>query len=365
MAELASDLGADGETSLGPPQMARASYNKMKKFALLALSSAVWLSPALADTTLYGSARLSVTYSDDDLKDGTDFEVRDENSRLGFRGSEDLGRGLSAIYHYEFGVNAAAGAEIGGSDVGGRLSLVGLRSSRWGQVSLGRQWDPYYFAVAGEVDTFNGINSANGYYANGGTTRADNMLYYGSPTFFGGLSLYGAIQADGEQGDTDIDRWQIAAIYDNGPLFLGAGWVQVREDVEGDGCGVDGGKLEGETLNQYGIQGRYFFSNGIGLAGSVQKCDNDGSGDEEFDATNVDLLVNYSFMTVRIQLGGFWRENRGGDGSFERAKLTGWILGFQGRLSKRTRIYLEYGDNNSRSSDVNVRNFAMGMRHDF
>ena len=150
-----------------------------------------------------------------------------------------------------------------------------------------------------------------------------------------------------------------------GPLFLGAGWVQVAKDVEGDGCGESDGKLDGETLNQYGIQGRYFFSNGIGLAGSVQKCDNDGSGREELDATNADLIASYRFKTVRIQLGGYWRENRGGGSSKSRAKLTGWILGFQGQLSKRSRVWVEYGDSNFRTSNADVRNVSIGMRHDF
>ncbi len=336
----------------------------MRKPALLAALLAVAISPALADTTVYGSARAALNYRDDDAS-RTSWRIQNQSSRLGFRGVEDLGRGLSALFQYEFGVDLADNSTLGGESVGGRLSLVGLKSSSWGQLTLGRQWDPYYFAVAGEVDTFNGDASANGYYANGGTTRGDNMLLYGSPSFFGGLQIFGAVQADGPTGDSDVDRWQIAAIYDRGPLFLGAGWAQVADDVEGEGCGLSDGKRDGDKLNQYGAQGRYFFDNGIGIAGSVQKCDNDGSGRQELDSTNVDLIVNYSFKTVRIQLGGFWRENRGGDGDLERAKLTGWILGFQGRLSKRSRVGVEYGDGNSRASDSDVRNVSIGMRHDF
>jgi len=70
----------------------------------------------------------------------------------------DLGNGLAAFYHYEFGVDAADTADVGGEDVGGRLSYVGLQGG-FGQLTIGRQWNPYYFAVAGEIDWFNGDNN--------------------------------------------------------------------------------------------------------------------------------------------------------------------------------------------------------------
>ncbi len=200
----------------------------MRRTAIaVALAGLVAAPAAFADTTVYGSARASLNYLDDDaLRDGSgkaSWRIQNQSTRLGFRGAEDLGRGLSTIYHYEFGVEIAEGSEIGGNDVGGRLSYVGLKGGL-GQISIGRQWNPFYFAVAGEVDVFNGDFSALGYYRNGGFTRSDRMLYYATPTFFGGLTLYGAAEFDGDAGDSDIDAWQIAGIYDNGPLFIGAGW---------------------------------------------------------------------------------------------------------------------------------------------
>lgn len=60
---------------------------------------------AQAETTLYGSARIGVEYTqgkgDDKL---SSWDVANQASRLGVKGSEDLGGGLSAIYQYEFGV---------------------------------------------------------------------------------------------------------------------------------------------------------------------------------------------------------------------------------------------------------------------
>ena len=91
----------------------------MKKTAIaVALASLVAAPAAFADTTVYGSARAALNYEDDDSDARTNWKVQNQSSRLGFRGSEDLGRGLSAIYHYEFGVNIAEGSEIGGSSTG-------------------------------------------------------------------------------------------------------------------------------------------------------------------------------------------------------------------------------------------------------
>ena len=87
----------------------------MKKSTLaLALGAALGVSAvSQADTILYGSARVSVDWVNPDIDnhdlgpffgiDNKDYwEVFDNASRLGVKGSEDLGAGLSAIYQYEF-----------------------------------------------------------------------------------------------------------------------------------------------------------------------------------------------------------------------------------------------------------------------
>jgi predicted porin len=69
-------------------------------------------------------------------------------NRLGFRGTEDLGGGLSAFFQVESQVFTDAKQDNGSGGtpnalVGGRPTFVGLRGRQWGEVSLGLQDTPY------------------------------------------------------------------------------------------------------------------------------------------------------------------------------------------------------------------------------
>jgi predicted porin len=359
----------------------------MKKTAIaFALAGLVAAPAAFADTTVYGSARAAVNYLDDDADDSrTNWRVQNQSSRLGFRGAEDLGRGMSAIYHYEFGVNIAEGSEIGGGSTGGRLSYVGLKGGL-GQISIGRQWNPYYFAVGGEVDVFNGDWSGNGYYQNGGFTRSNNMLYYATPAFFGGLTLYGTVEMDGNAGDSDMDAYSVSAIYDNGPLFVGAGWKQFSKQTGwdssnpggslDDACGVNNGNFDGKATNYYGVQGRYNFAFGLNLSASYQYCDNGKSGNKEAKRGGLDVQGAYAFGNNTLRLGYFWVDKIDGsrsefgisDSDVGRRSVKqqqGLIAGYQYRFSRRTRVWVEGGWTDGNSSNTDQFNTSIGMRHDF
>ena len=107
----------------------------MKKSTLaLAVAAALtgFGSLAYADTTLYGSARVSIDYNDpnsnnfnQDAPDAS-WDVYNNSSRLGVRGEEDLGGGLAAIYQYEFGVDVTEG----GNFYSNRPKWVGLKGAR-------------------------------------------------------------------------------------------------------------------------------------------------------------------------------------------------------------------------------------------
>jgi predicted porin len=215
----------------------------MKKSTLaLAVAAALATSVAVADTTLYGSARVSVDYVS--IDGGPDaWDVRNNSSRLGVRGEEDLGGGLSAIYQYEFGVDLTEGSSGFESN---RPKWVGLKGDSWGSVTLGTQWTSYY-NVAGVADIFNSNRSfaaATGYLGGPGLgplnrnfasgQRMDNTIIYMSPNFSGfsaeatlvmnGTSDLGAVP-DTSDG---IDLWQIAGKYKNGPFYAGAVYGQLQ-----------------------------------------------------------------------------------------------------------------------------------------
>src|ERR1700758_3627971 len=64
-----------------------------------------------------------------------------QGSRFGLRGAEDLGGGLSAIFVLENGFDLNTGKLGQGGLMFGRQAYVGLSSSQFGTVTLGRQYD--------------------------------------------------------------------------------------------------------------------------------------------------------------------------------------------------------------------------------
>ena len=132
-----------------------------KKIIALAIAAAI-SAPAFADTsnvTVYGIADVSY----DSIKTGTasalgagataaqiaagtagatSNRVSSNTSRLGFKGSEDLGDGLSAVWQIESVINM--GDTTGtGTSIGTRNTFAGLSSASAGTVGLGRHDTPY------------------------------------------------------------------------------------------------------------------------------------------------------------------------------------------------------------------------------
>lgn len=116
--------------------------------AAAALACTVPLADAqdASSVTLYGSMDLGVTWIDD--AQGSDRWFLGSGSklsnRLGFRGREDLGGGLAAVFTIEHGINADDGTIGQGGRMWGRQSWVGLSSKTLGTLTLGRQYDFLY-----------------------------------------------------------------------------------------------------------------------------------------------------------------------------------------------------------------------------
>jgi predicted porin len=98
-------------------------------------------------------------------------------SRLGFRGSEDLGNGLSAFFALENGFSPDVGAPGQGGRLFGRQAWVGLKGD-WGMLQLGRVPNmTFYAAIKSDVLGPNlfSISSIDLYIPN---ARSDNAIAY-------------------------------------------------------------------------------------------------------------------------------------------------------------------------------------------
>ena len=107
-------------------------------------------------------------------------------SRLGFRGSEDLGGGLNAIFTLENGFAPDSGALNQGNRLFGRQAWVGF-SGGWGAVTVGRNYSMLYLSFY-DVDIIGpaqfSIGSLDTYPPN---ARSDNSIAYKGT--FGGTTL--------------------------------------------------------------------------------------------------------------------------------------------------------------------------------
>jgi predicted porin len=67
---------------------------------------------AMADATIYGKINTGIVSYDNDTPDDSGIAIFDEASRLGFKGEEDLGNGLKAIFKMEGTVDMDEGANF-------------------------------------------------------------------------------------------------------------------------------------------------------------------------------------------------------------------------------------------------------------
>jgi predicted porin len=210
-------------------------------FVLTALSSFAGLAQAQSTVEVFGLLDVGYLYTSASGSGSVSSLNPDGNtsSRLGFRGTEDLGGGLKANFWLEAAVspdNGTGGStsldNIGGAASGiggsagltfGRRATVGLLGN-WGEVRLGRDYTPSFNNLTVAMHPFgtNGVGNAGQLFYpvnTGGTTvrtnvRASNSIGYLLPSNLGGI--YGQVMyAMGEQASN------AGATVDNGN-YLGA-----------------------------------------------------------------------------------------------------------------------------------------------
>jgi predicted porin len=194
-----------------------------KSLVALAAMAVAGIASAQSSVTLFGVVDAGVSYYTNKTENafGQGFKSSQwaasssgyNSSRLGFRGTEDLGGGLAASFWLEAGLNndTGAGQTIPGlaatSNGGGgltfnRRSTVSL-SGAFGEVRIGRDYTPTFwndtvfdpFGTNGVgtnlISTANGFSSSgaitNGFTANNQYVRASNSVGYFLPPNLGGF----------------------------------------------------------------------------------------------------------------------------------------------------------------------------------
>jgi GBP family porin len=278
-------------------------------------------------------------------------------SRLGFRGSEDLGGGLRAIFNLEAAVNAdnGSGAAAGGGLMFNRQSWVGL-AGRWGQVTFGRQFRPEARAVFG-MDPFDAgsVASPPNTYANT-VFRSDNAIVYESPRMGGfvGRVMYAFGERSGGVSGA-LDDVGASLQYYDGPLYLAYGFDSLRNATATD------------RRNWHSVGGSYDF--GVAKLYGAYRTREEG-------AANLDE-ANY-WLGVAVPVGALTLQATAGRVNDKTAldrDAKGWSIGAEYLLSKRTDLYFRYAKLRNRNGatfglDNGVNgpspsSFVSGVRHRF
>lgn len=342
-----------------------------KLFAMMAISACHGLATAQSAVTIYGVMDLGVVVE----RGGPAGNVTKltsgvaGGSRLGFRGTEDLGGGLSAFFTLESGLLADSGALGQGGIAFGRQSFAGLKGSM-GSVSLGRQYTPAAL-VQVEMDPF--ITGLAGTSANllspggaGGNNRMDNAVKYNTPATLNGFNaeaVYGFGEVAGNA--SALRQYGGSMGYARGPLS-----IKVAHHNVNNAASVSG--------KVTWLAGRYDFGPATGYLNYVVE-----KGAAVFGVLNPDsrgLLAGVSVpMGSGKLMASYIRKN---DRTAVNADASQFALGYDYFLSKRTDLYVSYAhiNNNGRAivagtSGYRVGNateqgsgnaaFTVGLRHTF
>jgi len=312
----------------------------MKKslIAFAALASIAGAASAQSSVTLFGVVDLSAN----SIKNGST-SVKSMNSdmlnsnRLGFRGTEDLGGGMSAGFWLEGGMAADTGTPAGFNFT--RRSTVSL-SGGFGEIRLGRDYTNTFSTIA-TFDAYgaNGFASPISLYlyaynpsadlGSGATTtvRTNNMVGYFLPSNLGGL--YGSVQHAAGEGVKGNKYTGVRLGYAAGPF-----------DIAASMANTDVAASSKYKNTNFGA------SYNLGFAKVMGFWDQRKFGALKYTTTAISASVPMGQGEFRAS---FARGNADG-GATAANDATLWGMEYIYNLSKRTALYTQYGHLNNKGA---------------
>jgi len=324
---------------------------KRSLLALAALTAFAGVASAQSSVTLFGVADVNMR----NVKNGS-VSVKSlstdgiGSSRLGFRGVEDLGRGLRAAFWIEGGLSLDTGggptSALGSAanpQTWQRRSTVSLLGS-FGEVRLGRDYTPDFWNHT-LFDPFgtNGVGSSINVFAslNGATTtvRSNNSIGYFLPGGLGGI--YGQAMISAGEG-TDVNKHQAFRVgYAAGPLNVAFAYGKTN---------IDSANADWKRTT---IGGSYKI--GVATLMAQYNIGKAGGGADNGREYKHWLLGGALPMGAGTIKASYVQTDGSGPGWGAR-DATQIALGYQYDLSKRTALYTNF----SRISNDGAANFQVG-----
>jgi predicted porin len=320
----------------------------MKKTLIaMAVMAAAGAASAQSSVTLFGIVDATLQWSKGGSGD-VRFRVTNSgynSSRLGFRGTEDLGGGMAASFWLEAGVNNDDGSgqnTVQNSGTGTTLSGGGLTFNRrstvslsggWGELRIGRDYTPTFWNLT-VFDPFGTNGSGTTATLQGGATgvntvRASNSIGYFLPANIGGV--YGQFQyAENElpnNSGTAVDQGR----YFGGRIGFASGPVNVAFSAGR----TDANDIAGnDNIWAMNLGGSFDFGF-LKLMGQLVADRNTGGVDtNDGRGFLIGGLVPVGAGEIRVAYSQYRFDTPAGD-----PKLKKLALGYVHNLSKRTAVY--------------------------
>ena len=331
-----------------------------KNLIALAVASAIAAPVAFADApVVYGQINVAVdSVTDEGMR------TSDRDSRVGIKGSEDLGNGLKAVYKMEFGIKVGdafdGNADATKDGISGRNAYVGLAGG-FGTVLLGRHDSPLKMSQPTDLfgdstyadigkDTMTGNLGLNG---NAGENRFNNVVAYVSPSFSGVKLIAAGVGAEDGTDDSNLaNAYSVALTYGSTKdgLYLAAAMDNADEIVSG----------AGQEWNHTRISAQY--KTGGLVANAIWQDFNADVADAK-EGTNIQASVGY-------KMGKFMPKAKYATTDFaDTAKKDGsaYGVGLDYALGKKTTAYVEYVSSDKKMLDAADSSTAVsvGMVHKF
>lgn len=305
-------------------------------------------------------------------------------SRIGFRGSEDLGNGLAAIFTLETGTKIDSGELDASNTIFNRQAFVGLTGG-FGTIALGRQFTPLHKMLVAVVDPF-----ATGYagrvgniFPDSGTNvRTSNTITYATPSRQG-VDVELAYSMGEQAGSSAAGRQYGGAIgYTAGPLALRVAYNSKNTDTAA-GSGIP---AVSRTLGRNTLFGASYDLGWIKLhAGyEIDKGDNSAplsnannpyggvKPTASTDGRDALLGVSAPLGPGRLMFSVMHKDDR----TRFNQDASEWGVAYLYPLSKRSGLYVAYGhvDNrngagytigNNTESGSGDTGWNLGLRHSF
>lgn len=299
--------------------------------AVLGIALASSAAMAQSNVTVFGQVSLSLTK---ETGTTTALNTTGFGSGIGFKGTEDLGNGLSVFFHLENRFDVDTGS-MHGTTLWDEKSVVGF-AGNFGKVQFGR-FGNAFDDVTGMADPF-GETVANMPHENAlGETKWNNAAGYYSPAM--GPFSAALTTATKEENSANVP-YAFNLKYADGPAAVALGYVQ-------------NGKNDFRTAT---LAGNYDFGVAKLYAGYTQTT-NTGAGNARNAQIGVAVPVSAA-GTVKAAFGSY-KPDVDQD---ERNNKFG--LGYWHNLSKRTMVFVDAARNDNKvASDTSA--FDVGVFHKF